>query len=263
MNISEIIKDSFRYPFSDWKKFLILGLIIIIYRISTNIMNNSFNLHNGFTYQFLFIALLINFFILGYFFKIIQYSLKNTKELPQFRNWVNLFKNGFKLTFIGLIYSIPATLPLILFTSSISLFNFYSYQPDFITIIVIAIGRGHLYSLWFFVNIFYFLILFPISLMAISNMAKNGNKLSYAFRFKEILDKIKNIGWIKFYSWYILTTIIIYLIVLIGLLIVVILDLIHNYPYYDALIIPLILIPYNYIFFSRSLALIYKSDNSI
>ena len=94
-------------------------------------------------------------------------------------------------------------------------------------------------------------------------MAKNDNKLNYAFRFKEILDKIKNIGWIKFYSWYILTTIIIYLIVLIGLLIVIILDLIYNYPYYATFIIPLILIPYNYIFFSRSIALIYKSDDTI
>ena len=254
MNMSEIIKDSLRYPFSDWKKFLILGLIVVIYRILSNI---PFNLHIVFTYQFLFIALLINFFILGYFFKIIQYSIKNTKKLPKFSNWVNLFKNGFKLSFIGLIYSIPATLPLILFTSS--LFDFYSYQPDFISIIVITLGRGHLYSLWFFVNIFYFLIFFPISLIAIVNMAKNDNKLSYAFRFKEILDKIKNIGWIKFYSWYILTTVIIYLIVLIGFLIVIILNSIHNYPYYDALIIPLILIPYNYIFFSRSIALIYKS----
>ena len=150
----------------------------------------------------LFIALFINCFILGYFFKIIQSSLKNTKELPKFSNWVNLFKNGFKVTFVGLIYSLPATLPFILLTSS--LFNFYSYLPDFISIIVIAIGHGHLYSVWFFVNSFYYLILLPLSLIAIANMANNEGKLSYAFRFKEILDKIKNIGWIKFYSWYIL-----------------------------------------------------------
>ena len=43
---------------------------------------------NGFTYQFLVIALLINFFITGYIFKIIQHSLKNTNELPKFSKWV-------------------------------------------------------------------------------------------------------------------------------------------------------------------------------
>ena len=93
-------------------------------------------------------------------------------------------------------------------------------------------------------------------------MAKNDSKLSYAFRFKEIFDKIKNIGWTKFYSWYILMNVIDYLILFIGLLIVLILDLIHNYPYYDTYIIRLILIPYTYIFFSRSIALIYKSDDT-
>ena len=157
MDMQEIIKDAVRYPFSDWKKIFILGLIFVIYSIPIGIV--PFKLYNGFTYPFLFIALLINFFILGYFFKIIQSSLKNTKEPPKFRSWVNLFKNGFKVTFVGLIYSIPVNLPFILLTSSF--LNFYSYLPNFISITEFAIGHGHLYSVWFFVNIFYYLILFP------------------------------------------------------------------------------------------------------
>jgi len=256
MNMSGIIKDSLRYPFSDWKKILFLGLIVVIYTISINII--PFNIHSGFTYQFLVISLLINFFILGYFFKIIQYSLKNTKKLPKFSNWVNLFKNGFKLTFVGLIYSIPATLPLILLTSS--LLNFYLYQPTLFIFIMGAIEHIHP-ILWSFVYILYFLILFPISLIAIANMAKNDGKLSYAFKFKEIFDKIKNIGWIKFYSWYLLTSVINYLIFLIGLLIVIISILFHTYQI-EKFIDALILTPYIYIFFSRSIALIYKSDQN-
>ncbi len=31
MKIGEIVKDSLRYPFSDWKKILILGIILLIY----------------------------------------------------------------------------------------------------------------------------------------------------------------------------------------------------------------------------------------
>jgi hypothetical protein len=31
MNMGGIIEDSLRYPFSDWKKILILGIIVLIY----------------------------------------------------------------------------------------------------------------------------------------------------------------------------------------------------------------------------------------
>lgn len=260
MNMGGIIKDSLRYPFSDWKKILILGLIYLISTIPTS--NVPFNLHSGFTYQFSFIALLIYFFIVGYFFKIIQYSLKNTKELPQFRKWVNLFKNGFKVSFVSLLYSIPATVPLILLNSS--LLNF-SYEPGFFIFLINAILNtiihGHISSIWFFVYMLYFLILFPISFIAIANMANNDGKLSYAFKFKEIFDKIKNIGWIKFYSWYLLTSVITLLIFYIGFFIIVIYILTHTFPY-EKLINSLILTPYIYIFFSRSIALIYKSDQN-
>ena len=50
MNMSEIIKDSLRYPFSDWKKILILGLIVIVSTIPNSIL--PFHIHNGFTYHF-------------------------------------------------------------------------------------------------------------------------------------------------------------------------------------------------------------------
>ena len=30
MNMSRIIKDALKYPFSDWKKILILGFIILV-----------------------------------------------------------------------------------------------------------------------------------------------------------------------------------------------------------------------------------------
>ena len=112
MSIKEIIIDSIKYPFLDWKKILILGLIVVIYKIPLNMFPNI--LQNGFAYPFLVIALLINCFIIGYFFKIIQYFSKDTREIPKFSKWVNLFKNGFKVTCVSLVYSIPTTLPLVI-----------------------------------------------------------------------------------------------------------------------------------------------------
>ena len=66
MNIKEIAVDSIKYPFLDWKKILILGLIVVIYVP----IISAFNLHDGFTYQFFVIALLINFFITDIFSKL-------------------------------------------------------------------------------------------------------------------------------------------------------------------------------------------------
>ncbi len=221
MNIKEIIINSIKYPFLDWKKILILGFIVVIYTIPHDMV--PINLQNGFTYPFLIIALLINCFISGYFFKIIQYSLKDTRELPKFRKWVKLFKNGFKVTCVSLIYSIPATLPLIIL--NLPLINYYLYLPDFIIVIIGAIAQIYLqgYATWllqgyattFFVYMLYCLIIFPISLIAITNMANNDGKWSYAFKLKAIFDKIKNIGWIKFYSWYYLSSVISILVLLI------------------------------------------------
>jgi hypothetical protein len=265
MNIKEIIIDSIKYPFLDWKKILILGFIVVIYTIPHDMV--PINLQNGFTYPFLIIALLINCFISGYFFKIIQYSLKDTRELPKFRKWVKLFKNGFKVTCVSLIYSIPATLPLIIL--NLPLINYYLYLPDFIIVIIGAIAQIYLqgYATWllqgyattFFVYMLYCLIIFPISLIAITNMANNDGKWSYAFKLKAIFDKIKNIGWIKFYSWYFLASVITLLVLLIGIFLMFIFSiLIHNYLSIK-LIDSLIITPYIYMFFSRSLALIYNS----
>ncbi len=55
MNIKEIIIDSIKYPFLDWKKILILGFIVVIYTIPHDMV--PINLQNGFTYPFLIIAL--------------------------------------------------------------------------------------------------------------------------------------------------------------------------------------------------------------
>jgi hypothetical protein len=41
MKVSEIVKDFLRYPFSDWKKILIFGIIILIGNFINNIFGNE------------------------------------------------------------------------------------------------------------------------------------------------------------------------------------------------------------------------------
>ena len=35
MNVTELIKDSLKYPISDWKKIVLLGIIIVIGGLSS------------------------------------------------------------------------------------------------------------------------------------------------------------------------------------------------------------------------------------
>ncbi len=51
MNIKEILIDSIKYPFLDWKKILILGLIVVICQFPLDIIS-PFNLHYVLTYPF-------------------------------------------------------------------------------------------------------------------------------------------------------------------------------------------------------------------
>ena len=47
----------------------------------------------------------------------------------------------------------------------------------------------------------------PIQYLAIANMAKNNNKLSAAFKFNKIFNKISNIGLKNIITFYIITVI--------------------------------------------------------
>ena len=69
MKISEIIKDSLRYLFSDWRKILIFGFILLFSSVTTFFFQFRLNIIS--TLLFL-IGFIISFFLLGYEFRIIS-----------------------------------------------------------------------------------------------------------------------------------------------------------------------------------------------
>jgi PsbP-like protein len=103
------------------------------------------------------------------------------------------------------------------------------------------------------------IIVIPLALMAVAHMANNDSKLDSAFRFREILDKIRTQGWINLIGWYILTGILALIIVTIGNIITTIFNIIN--PIIGTVLISLIIIPYLYIYISRSIPLFYISSN--
>ena len=120
MKIGEIIEDSLRYPFTDWKKILILGIIIL----SSNIIGGIANVLNS-NFEIL-ILLFIDFFMIsllerGYQLRIIKSSLASNEELPNFNKWGGMFIDGIKVFIVGIAYFIPAILMIIFFPNSLTL----------------------------------------------------------------------------------------------------------------------------------------------
>lgn len=265
MNINEIIKDALKYPFSDWKKILILGIILLI---SSTVIDNILNLTNIVEMGLLgIIGLLFGLLAYGYAFRIIKSSFVNRMELPAFDDWAKMLMTGFKVLIVGIIFLIPVILVLIfsaiffpaVFTltygsTGLTVFSIFLEVLD--SVIVQGIGNIvpilfniSLTTIWGYIAILYMVLITPILLIAIANMAKNDGKLDAAFKFHEIFYKLKCIKWESLIGWYILS----------GILYLIILVLSNMLPMGLELMI-LIGIPYFYMYLARSVALLYISE---
>ncbi|MDD3985904.1 MAG: DUF4013 domain-containing protein [Methanobacterium sp.] len=89
MNIIENIINSLQFPFKNWVKMIILGIILVIP--------------------------IVNFIGLGYYLRIIKTTLMGLDDLPDFEDIVKLFIDGVKLLIVSIIYTI---IPLIFYIFS-------------------------------------------------------------------------------------------------------------------------------------------------
>ena len=232
MNISEIIGNSIRYPFSDWKKILILGILTVITGLTSIFQSLGFK-NIGLTLFSLIALVLAYFLISGYQYRIIKSSLNDVEVPPEFDSWLNMFIDGIKVTLVGIIYLLPGIF-IIGFISGILIVSLANKS----TIIFILIA------------ILYIIIIIPISRMAIAYMADNGSKFGAAFRFHEILNKISTNGWINFILWYIVTGIVFLMIVIVGSVVTSVIGRLIFAPL-GIILTALFIAPYLYMFINR------------
>ena len=222
MKIGEIVKDSLRYPFSDWKKYLFFGILILIL---ITFINGLFIVPN-----LVVIGYIIGLFVIGYLFRIIKSSLVGLSELPNFNDWGEMFSDGVKVLIVGIVYSIPAILIILIFnvlSSPSSVIGILSGAifGDPIGVTIMAFVDGAVPVI--FIALLYMIIVIPLALMAITHMANNDSILNSAFRFREILDKIASLGWKNLIKWYL--TIILAIIITIDAIIVTTIQHIQRY----------------------------------
>jgi hypothetical protein len=225
MEIGEIISNAVKYPSSNWKKVIILGIFFIL--------------------SFVIIGI---FFILGYYLRIIKSTIAGIDELPEFDDWGDMFIDGVKVLVVHFIYLlIPGIIIGVgVFASIASLAttntSIYTAPASFFALIGITGIIGIILALIF--------VLFAH--IAVANMALY-DEIGAAFRFSEIFDKIKMIGWGKYIIWYIVMLII-------GFVVGLIAGILNIIPLIGIIIALLVIYPYFVMFFSRSLGLIFVSS---
>ncbi|MGB9978045.1 DUF4013 domain-containing protein [Methanobacterium sp.] len=280
MNIEEIVKDSVSYPLSDWKKILMLGIIIVISGIAGVAV--SLNTTNIYLISLLVvIGFLVGFLVNGYMFRIIKSSLDGKSGLPEFNNWIDMCINGLKVFIAFIIYLMPVILIISLFVpvffhSTLTLESMGLTPLDLLINSLNSVTIPGIFSfigildylslvtpegmLAFIIGMLYLFIITPMLLVAIANMAYYEGEFRSAFRFSEILDEIRIIGRFNLIKWY-LTTGILFLILftIISTCIVYIFNL-ADLSVIGGVLISLIITPYFYMYFARSVALYYMPD---
>lgn len=270
-SITDCVSEGLKYPFNDVKKILSLGFLfaiinIIIFAILektiqivriisatkgnnlalklSHIPLNDIYIIDGLSI----IVFIITLIIMGYQYNVIKFSIDKNNELPGFNDIINLLVNGVKYYAVSLIYNI---IPIIVLIAGAELQSIRN--GDYIISIISAI---------------LFIICNLLLIMALANMIDN-NKFTKAFDLKEIIDKISNLGWIK-YIGIVLFTIIIYSIIMLASgIILMFITMFMAMTIKQAMIIAtilsiiegLIITPYISIFFHRVYGSIYREAN--
>ena len=207
-SITDYVKEGLKYPFNDGKKVLTLGVIFLIsslvsflisYFICDSIrliennttlgtVNSVFSVIPQSNMPLIVLSWLISFILLlfasGYLYDIIKYSIEGRKELPEFSDIKGIFLNGIRSFIVGIAYSI---VPFLLFILGVML-----SANENVGAAVNSIG-----AIILFISIIVTIFVALVEIMALSNMIAH-DELSAAFRFKEILALVKNIGWGKY-----------------------------------------------------------------
>ncbi len=98
MDLGEIIGDALRYPLSNWKNFLILGIIFVV----GGLYNNFLSLGNNTALIVLlgFVGFIFGIVAYGYEIRILKSSLAGFGELPKFNAMFDMFIDGLKVLIV-------------------------------------------------------------------------------------------------------------------------------------------------------------------
>ena len=207
-SITDVVKEGLKYPFNDGKKVLILGIIFLVsslvsmameflvfdnMRILANVapvdtVQAAISAMPPSNMALIVLSWIVTFILMvfasGYIYDVIKYGIEGKSELPEFSDIKGLLVKGLRAFVVGLAYSI---LPMILFFLGLMLTVNESVGASVNAICAIVLLIAIIFAI--FVSL--------VNVMALCNMV-DKDELAAAFRFKEILALIKNLGWGRF-----------------------------------------------------------------
>ena len=256
MEIFEILKDSVKYPFKDFKMLLIIGVILLISSIFDAV--GSYTENTSVMLLGMIISLLISFLVMGYSLDILKVSIDLEDTIPQLDLKSN-FKNGLKLFLVTIIYyiiPIIVTVVAAIVTGGYAIFKLadldptgnatsaeianHLLTPDFIAAIAIVAV----------VAVVLYIIFTLLALMGEAILAKTGS-IDDAVSFGQSYRDLRQIGIGKTLAVLILLYIVIFIAVIIGAALFLI-------PIGGALIVRLILAPFLVFMQYRAFGLLYS-----
>ncbi len=159
MNLSEILSESFKYPLSNLKRMLILGILLAL--------------------NILIIPAILS---MGYYIRIIESSFQGSNELPPFNEWGKMFTDGLKYIVVLLIYlGIPAFIAFMVLI--ILIYIFAAQITDFYVFLALN------YSIFILIMI----VPYFISFMGIARMVKE-NSVKSALELDPVTNVISQFG---------------------------------------------------------------------
>lgn len=224
MDVGEIVGDAVRYPSQDWKKVVTFGVFFLLNYVIIGIL-----------------------FWPGYALRALKATLAGSDELPEFGDWGEMVVDSLKVIIVSIVYSIiPAIVIFIgIYGSAVSIQN--------VGTLMSPMAAFSLISGVVIIGIILEIIFGLALIMAIANMALYDSELGAAFRFSEILDLINSIGWVDYIVWFIVM-------IIVGIVIGIIASIL-NAIIIGLLLTPLIVLPYAYLLYARSLGLLVTSED--
>jgi len=229
MDIGYLTSDAMKYPSQDWKKVIILGILILT--------------------SFLIIPA---FLAMGYVFRALKWSVAGVSQLPEFDEWGEMFTDGLKIFVVELVYFIvPFLIIFLSIWASISSLVALGASGDNILPATIFSAFGLMGGL-LVMGLIIAVICGVFFTIGIANMAYYNSDIGAAFRFREILDTITAIGWVDYIIWYIMM-------IILGTIMGAIAGVLGFIPILGWILIIFALYPYLYLLYARALGLLFIS----
>ena len=204
MELTDIVKSSFKYPF-DIPKWTVLSILTIIGNLAI-VLPYLFQIEDMNIEILLLISTLVSIFVLGYGINILRNSISKSDEMPDFNIKTN-FIDGLKHIVVSFVYLI---IPLVVFIALSYLMNITAYNFDLVAFsftktTILNQTADSIYSvsqtaaptlnviITLIISFIISLVFALFEIIALCRLAK-FNSLKEAFNFKVIFKEFRQKG---------------------------------------------------------------------